>query len=118
MKTKYWIAVIAALGIVCLGLSLWLMLPGSAAQTAQIWSEGKLVHTLDLSVDQTVTVTSAKGTNVVAVKDGHIGVVEADCPDKHCISRGMCDSGVQIVCLPNRLVIRFAEQQELDGVAG
>lgn len=118
MKTKYWIAVIAVLAAVCLGLSLYVLLPGEAAAAAEVWSEGKLLYTLELSADQTITVESAAGTNTVTVKDGHIGVTQADCPDKHCINRGMCSGDAQIVCLPNRLVIRFVQQQTLDGVVG
>ena len=56
--------------------------------------------------------------NVVTVKDGKIGVTEATCPDHYCMNRGFCSSGTQIVCLPNRLVIRFVGEQEIDGVSG
>ena len=32
--------------------------------------------------------------------------------------RGFCSGGMQIVCLPNRLVIEFVAEQEIDGVIG
>lgn len=118
MKTKTWILLISILLAICIGLSLWLYLPGKTASAAEIWSEGKLLYTLDLSADQTLTVTSSYGTNIITVQAGAIAVTEADCPDKHCIHRGFCKGGVQIVCLPNRLVIKFSENQEIDGVAG
>lgn len=118
MKTKYWIALIAFVLVVCAGLSIWLLWPGEEAAYAEIWSDGKLLHTLALSVDCEVTVQTSRGTNVVTVKDGKIAVTEADCPDHYCMDRGFCAGGTQIVCLPNRLVIRFASQQEMDGVVG
>lgn len=118
MKTKFWIALIAAVLIACTGLSLWLLWPGEDAAYAEVWSEGKLLHTLDLSVDRELTVQTARGTNVVTVKDGKIAVTQADCPDHYCMDRGFCAGGTQIVCLPNRLVIRFQGQQEVDGVVG
>ena len=118
MKTKVWILLIGLVLAVCIGLSLWLYRPGQTASTAEIWSEGALLHTVDLNTDQTLTVTSSYGTNVITVKNGAIAVTEADCPDKYCIHRGFCSSGMQIVCLPNRLVIKFAGNQSLDGVAG
>ena len=109
---------LAAVLLICGVMSMWLLRPGRQAQWAQIWSDGQLVETVYLGTDRELTVDSKYGTNVIVVRDGKIGVSEADCPDHYCIERGMCDGGVQIVCLPNRLVIRFAEKQEIDGVAG
>ena len=117
MKTKYWIVALALLLAVCLGFSL-LTLGGEAASRARITSKGKVVRTVDLSFDQEFTVETEDGFNVVTVKDGKIAVTEASCPDHHCMARGFCNSGAQIVCLPNRLVIKFVAQQEIDGVVG
>lgn len=118
MKTKYWVILLGVLLAVSLGLGLWLLAPGEDAAAAQIWSDGKLLYTLDLQVDQTKTVTSENGTNVITVKDGKVAVTEADCPDGYCMDRGYCSSGAHIVCLPNRLVIKFTGKQTLDGVSG
>ena len=118
MKTKYWAILLGSLLTLCLGLSLWLLLPGADASAAEIWSDGKLLYTLDLRTDQTKTVVSQRGTNVITVKDGKIAVTDADCPDGYCMDRGFCSSGAQIVCLPNRLVIKFTGEQAIDGVAG
>ena len=117
MKTKTWVILLSALLAVCLGLSLWLLRPQQAGY-AQVWSNGKLIHTLDLQVDRVVEVKNDSGSNRIEVRDGKIAVTEADCPDHHCINRGFCSGGVQIVCLPNKLVIRFVGATELDGVAG
>ena len=118
MKTKTWIVLLAAVLIVCVGLSLWLLLPGQKASRAEVWLDGELYKTVDLSTDQTFTVSSDHGTNTVTVEAGKIAVTAADCPDHHCMQRGFCDSGAQIVCLPNRLVIKFVGEQEVDGVVG
>ena len=118
MKTKIWILLISAIVAICIGLSLWLYLPVKTASAAEIWSENKLLYTLDLHTDQTLTVTSTHGTNTITVQAGAIAVTEADCPDKYCMQRGFCNSGMQIVCLPNRLVIKFLDNQALDGVSG
>ena len=117
MKTKTWVILLSALLAVCLGLSLWLLRPQQAGY-AQVWSNGKLIHTLDLQVDRVVEVKNDSGSNRIEVRDGKIAVTEADCPDHHCINRGFCSGGVQIVCLPNKLVIRFVGATEIDGVAG
>ena len=118
MKTKYWIVLLSAILILCAGLSIPLLSPGEDALFAQIISDGKPVTTVDLRLDQSFTVTSSYGANTVTVKDGTIGVTEASCPDHYCMERGMCSSGVQIVCLPNKLIIRFQGQQAVDSVVG
>lgn len=118
MKTKTWIMLIAAVLALCVGLSAYLLWPRAGMPYAEIWSEGKLVQTVDLSVDREITVATPKGNNVITVSNGKIAVTQADCPDHYCMQRGFCDGGAQIVCLPNRLVIRFVGAQEMDGVVG
>ena len=118
MKNKYWILLFSAVMVICLALSLWLLLPGEAASFAEIWSDGVLVKRVSLQIDQTFPVEGENGTNVITVSGGKIGVTEADCPDHYCMHRGMCNSGAQIVCLPNRLVIKFVGDDPVDGVVG
>ncbi len=119
MKTKNWILLLALLMIVCVGFSIPLLLPGEAASSAQIRSQGQLIKTVDLRIDQEFTVdTPDGGHNVITVKDGKIAVTQANCPDHYCMDRGFCSSGVQIVCLPNQLVIQFVGEQSIDGVVG
>ena len=117
MKTKYWVVLLAALLLICTVLSVVFLRPGQAQQ-AEIWSDGKLIKTVLLSVDQEFTVESADGFNTVTVRDGKIAVTAASCPDGYCMQRGFCQGGAQIVCLPNRLVIEFLAKQEIDGVVG
>ena len=119
MKNKYWAILLAAVILLCAGFSIPLLLPGEAAAMAQIRSDGQLVKTVSLSIPQEFSVPSPTGGyNTVTVKDGKIAVTEASCPDHYCAKRGFCNSGAQIVCLPNRLVIRFLGEQEVDMAAG
>ena len=118
MKTKTWIAVLLAVFVVCAALSIWVLMPGEPAGQAEIWLDGTLYQTVDLAEDQEFVVSSDRGSNTVTVKNGAIAVTAADCPDHYCMQRGYCDGGTQIVCLPNRLVIKFVGEQEIDGVVG
>lgn len=60
--------------------------------------------------DQTLSVVYESRENVIQVLDGKIRVLEADCPDHTCVRTGWLRSdALPIVCLPNRLVIRFCE---------
>ena len=113
MKTKYWLLGFAVLALVCVLCSLPL-LGGEDAQFAEIYSGGQLIKTVSLDIDQEFTV---EGKNTVTVRDGKIAVTWAQCPDQYCVKRGFRSSGGDIVCLPNKLVIRFTGPQEIDGVA-
>ena len=120
MKTKFWIAVIAVILIICAAASLLLLSPGDAATHAQISSNGKVIRTVDLRVDQEFTVTLDDGSyNTVTVKDGKIAVTEASCPDGICVNhRSVSKQKQSITCLPNRLVveIRNGEASDVDAV--
>ena len=118
MKSKVWAVILGTALVLCIGLSMLLMQPGQKANVAEIWSEGELVERVSLSVDREIQVQTQRGTNTVTVRDGKIAVTAASCPDHYCISRGFCDGGAQIVCLPNRLVIKFVTAQDTDMVVG
>ena len=114
MKTKYWLMIFGAVAVVCIALTLPL-LRQDQARFAEITSRGELVKTVDLMIDQEFTVD---GKNTVTVEDGKIAVTWADCPDHYCMKRGYCSGGTDIVCLPNRLVISFLGEQEVDAAVG
>ena len=117
MKTKYWLFLIGSIMLLCAGLST-LLHSYERAELANVYSDGKLLYTLDLRIDQEKTVESEYGINLITVKDGAVAVTYADCPDGYCKKRGFCDGGTEIVCLPNRLIIRFVSEQTVDAVAG
>ena len=119
MKTRTWILIFALILIICLGVSFFLLTPDEASTQALITSHGEIVKTVDLRIDQEFTVTTESGgINIITVQDGKIAVTEANCPDHYCMKRGFCHSGADIVCLPNRLVIHFTAEQEIDLVIG
>ena len=119
MKTKTWILIFALILAACLAASFYFLMPREASALAEITSQGKVIKTVDLQIDQEFTVEShSGGYNLVSVKDGKIGVTDASCPDHYCMKRGFCNSGTEIVCLPNRMTIRFLGQQEIDAVIG
>ena len=119
MKTRTWILIFGLILTICLGASYFFLMPGEASTYAEITSHGQVVKTVDLRIDQEFTVGNSKdGYNVITVQNGKIGVTEASCPDHYCMKRGFCNSGTEIVCLPNRMTIRFLGVQEIDAVIG
>ncbi|WP_434578650.1 NusG domain II-containing protein [Thermoanaerobacterium thermosaccharolyticum] len=74
---------------------------------------------LPLNVDKTVTIHNGKHINVVEIKNGKVRMKESDCPDQICVKTGWIEKeGQQIVCLPNRVVVRVAggKKGEVDDI--
>ena len=85
-------------------------------QTARIYQDGVLLETIDLSsVDApySFVIESADGGfNCLEVRPGSIGITDADCPDKLCVSMGFTDSSLlPVICLPHGLVIEITESE-------
>ena len=80
---------------------------------ALITSDGEAIEKIDLqtSPDRTILVKNSLGSNTIIVKNGKISVIDADCPDKKCVSMGELESVITpIVCLPHKLIISLIEQ--------
>lgn len=118
MKTKTWVILLAAFCVLCVAAMLLLPYFAPAGTTAEVYSDGVLVLTLDLSTPGEYTVTSEYGENVLRVADGKVGVIEASCASQDCVRHAPANSGAPIVCLPNRLVIHFSTASALDGMVG
>lgn len=118
MKSRSWLVLLGTLLVVCLLLSVLLLRGGSGAETVQVWSQGKLLYTLPLSVDRTVHVCCELGSNEITVANGRVAVTWADCPDGHCVTRGFCSGGAAIICLPHQLELRFIGRGQIDAAVG
>ena len=101
-------AVIFLAGII--GSLLVLLSPKRSVVT--IKQDGKTLMTLRLSEeeDRTFVLPYGDSSNTIEIKDGRIRVKEAQCPDKTCVNMGwLRSSAMPIVCLPNHLIIEFAD---------
>lgn len=86
-------------------------------QIACIYQDGSLIQTIDLSTVQApysfVMESQNGGTNTLEVRPGSIGITDADCPDKLCVSMGFANSSLlPIICLPHGLVIEIKESED------
>ena len=122
MKNRFWILIIAVIFVLSAAVAVYQYVHKTPGRLAEIYQDGVLIQTVDLSRDTEFTITNdAGGYNRIQVRDGAIAVIEASCPDKVCIHQGaISDSAQPIVCLPNKLVIRIASpsQDAPDAVAG
>lgn len=115
MKHKRFLITICVL-IFAVGIfgSLWVIFR-QHGQTVNIIQDGKIIYTIDLekAENQNIDVEYQGRKNIIRIENHEIFISEAECPDHNCIKTGKL-SDYPIVCLPNKLVIEFAENNETD----
>lgn len=116
MKTKTWILLFGAVFLLLAGIVAWQYLGAKPAGSAKIYADGRLVQTVDLSEEGEYRIESDEGWNVLTVRDGKLAVTAASCPDGDCVRCGERNADPPIVCLPNRVSIRFTAAGGIDGV--
>lgn len=110
MKKKWpFILAVSILLIGILGSILVLHTPNT--NMVEIVQDGRVLYQLDLSQveNQTIEVEYDGRVNTIQIQNGRIRMLEADCPDHTCIQMGCLNSLAPIVCLPNHLVIQYAD---------
>ncbi|MBR2716950.1 MAG: NusG domain II-containing protein [Oscillospiraceae bacterium] len=121
LKTRAWIAIVAAAALV-LGLLSWYTLTKKGSgSVVEIVQDGKVLRTIDLDLvaaEYSFTVECPEGgSNTILVQPGRICVAEADCPDRICVHQGwLSDGAAPVVCMPHRLVLRLKDGEEADAV--
>ena len=117
MKSRSWAMLFA--GLIAALLLVWKLLPGGGGNTVGVYQDGALVKTIFLphtGQPETFELSGVAGGNTIEVSKDGVRVVSAGCPDKLCVAHGYLKSGTEpIICLPNRLVIRFQEDARTDG---
>ena len=86
-------------------------------QTVQIIQDRKVLYTIDLdnSDDRTIVTEYQGSKNVIRIQDHQIYMDDAECPDQTCVKMGFLKSSASpIVCLPNKLIIRFVDNENTD----
>jgi len=116
VKTRTWILLFGLLFLLLAGTVLLQHRLAVPAARAELWVEGTLLRTVDLSRDDAFRLETDRGWLELEVSAGTIRVLSASCPDGDCVRCGAKNSGAPIVCLPNRVSIRFPESRAVDGV--
>ena len=120
MKKKWPFILVGSLLLIgILGCILVLNKPDTSL--VEIVQDGKILYQLDLeqTEDQIIEVEYDGRVNIIEIKNQQIHMLEAECPDKTCVNMGWLDSAAPVVCLPNHLVIQFAQNHDaLDGSTG
>ena len=116
-RNDIFLAAAFALAAVLLLLLFFTSQNGTNADTVVITIDGQKYEEYSLDKDQTITIDNERGKNVIQIINGTVMMIEADCPDGYCISKGSISrNGNTIVCLPHRLVveIKLSKQEEDD----
>ena len=84
------------------------------ADCVLIYVDGELFKTVALYDECEIDL----GTNKVAVENGSAYMKSADCPDKICVHTGKIkDNSKDIVCLPNKVLVKVTKKSALDAVS-
>lgn len=115
IKTRTFLIIILLLLLISGGMSIFLYTYKPSGTIANIYSDGKCVYCVDLSLvtsPYTKSILTDDGKeNTLLIEPGRICVSEADCPDLVCVKTGwISDGAAPIVCLPHRLVIRIEKE--------
>lgn len=99
--------------VLLLAVSVWVFgFSGSTeGSRAEIFEDGKLIYTVPLYENREIEVSGC----IVAVSDGEVRMLSADCPDKVCEKTGAISEGGEIiVCAPNRISIKVTGEAAID----
>lgn len=121
VKIKVFCTVILTMFLICIAfLFFWNTDNSGHGQKAAIYIDGVLYGEYYLSDNvPDFTIETRYGLNVISIKDGKIGVIKADCPDKTCVNTGFTDNpACPVICMPHRLEIVIMDSSDLDGVTG
>ena len=83
----------------------------------KVIKNNEVIKTLDLSKVKESYEFEVKGdneeSNTIKVENTGVSIISASCKDKICIHTGKIkDSSLPIVCLPNKLIIKFESTKE------
>ena len=114
------IAVIAVIAFMAAALSVLFALYDTYHSVADENTDKRLIITKDgeitgsyaLNEDMIINIGE---TNVCEIKDGHAYMKSADCPDQSCVrSHPISDTGENIVCLPNKVILKIETDKAPD----
>ena len=108
--------IIIVIGVIFTAL---LVFKNNNSKNALVYYENDLVLTIDLSLpgEQEYKVMGYNGEMIIKTKDNKIKVEEETSPLHLCSKQGWIENSYEvIVCLPNKVVVKIQDQEEIDTV--
>lgn len=113
---------ILALAAILAAAGIWLFYSAGAERglTAVVTVDGEVRAELSLEENETATIETEWGYNIVHTENGQAFVTEADCRDQICVEHKKIEkTGETIVCLPHKMVVEIiGGEEEVDMVVG
>lgn len=82
----------------------------------EILVDGNVKFIYSLNDERKIIIDGFIGTSVAEIKDGKVRMIDSPCRDKLCIKQGfICKKGENIICVPNRVVIKI-RGEGIDGI--
>lgn len=105
------IVALAVLFVLCVGFVVYLAFAPQGLYV-EVYIDGELEYNLPISENTTVEL---EGLGTIHIENGSVTFVDSTCPDHICERMsGISGSGQQIICLPNKLVIKISGESELN----
>ncbi len=88
----------------------------ATADQIQVYSDGEVIKSIPLpAADQEFEVKNDLGFIKVAIKEGVVSVIDADCRDQICVhTKAIKLGGEMIVCLPNKMYVEIKKKKNED----
>ena len=115
MKTRWMVLILV---LICLGAGAFLLLRPKGTLRAEIWLDGVLVETVDLTCLTEPREIRVGEHVAVLAEPGRVRIEHSDCPDKLCEKMGWSSSPAKpLICLPNRVTVAVTGgREETDAV--
>ena len=108
-KLVTWLDILIIVLFVILSITIILVFASSGeGNKAVISVDEKIIGEYSLNTDLSKEIITDYGFNTVVILNGECFVLDADCRDGICISRGKISKvGESIVCLPHKLIVEI-----------
>jgi len=134
-SNRFWLIVLGGVVLVCAAIAVllwWLPYNQAPSGYVRVYKEGELFaerNLLTLTEPQTIDIDggidardkSIGRLNIIEVERNRVRMVESDCLFQICVRQGWVSGGIMpIVCLPNRVVVKFegAVDNDIDAAVG
>lgn len=121
-QVKICLVLVAVIVIAAIAALLIIMQPhsksGNENNYIEIIQDNEVLCIIDLNSesDRTFRIEYNGGWNEIKIESGTICISDADCPDRTCVKSGVLKyKNLPIICLPHRLVVRFADSEQNGG---
>lgn len=113
MKKKDFILIFIVLIVIATTFGINYFINIKSGENIEIYVNNKLYKTYSINDDEEIKIKNEEGYNIVKIHNHGVEITEASCPDKVCVNSGfIMKSSESIVCLPNRVHIKIATDND------